>query len=140
MISFLDLVPAPKTVTVKINTASGPADVELTGVSLKALADIAKRYPQFVRRLEGAAGSLMEQPEAMVALVAAALGQLGNRQYETQIAAFPSADVMNLFQAALRLTFPQDDASPPLPEPGPGMPEAVVADGLDLTSPLSSSS
>jgi hypothetical protein len=136
MISFLDLVPAPKTATVKVNTATGPADVELTGVSLKALAEIAKRYPAFVRRLEGGTGSIIEQPEAMVALVAASLGYLGNRQYEAQLSAFPSADVMNLFQAALRLTFPQDDTPAPLPEPEPAMPEAVVVDGLDQTQPL----
>lgn len=134
-VSFLDLVPSPPTVTVKVNTRTGPAEIELQGVSLRALADIAKRYPAFVRRLEGGNGSLIEQPEAMGALVAAALGHVGDQKYEQQIATFPSADVMTLFQAALRLTFPQDDPVP-LPAPVPALPDAA-GDGLDLTSPLS---
>lgn len=134
-VSFLDLVPSPATATVKVNTRTGPVEVELSGVSLKGLAEIAKRYPAFVRRLEGAAGSLMETPEAMSALVAAALGHLGDQKWEQQVSAFPSADVMNLFQAALRLTFPQDD---PIPLPAPPLPAPAAlaaADGLDQTSP-----
>ena len=135
-VSFLDLVPSPKTATVKVNTGGGPVEVELHGVSLRALADIAKRFPAFVRRLEGGSGALMEQPEAMAALVAAALGHVGEQKYEAQLAAFPTADVMNLFQAALRLTFPQDD---PVPLPAPEAPPPALAaagDGLDLISPL----
>ena len=131
-VSFLDLVPSPKTATVKVNTHGGPVEVELTGVSLRALANIAKRFPAFVRRLEGGSGALMEQPEAMGALVAAALGHVGDQKYEAQIAMFPTADVMTLFQAALRLTFPQDDAAP-LAEPEPEI--IAPAGGLDLSSP-----
>ena len=133
-VSFLDLVPAPKTATVKVNTHGGSVEVELHGVSLRALANIAKRFPAFVRRLEGGSGALMEQPEAMGALVAAALGHVGDQKYEAQIATFPTADVMTLFQAALRLTFPQDDAVP-LAEPEPEI-IAPAGDGLDLSSPL----
>jgi hypothetical protein len=137
-VSFLDLVPAPATATVQVNTTAGRVDVDLNGVSLKALADIAKRFPSFVRRLEGGAGSLMEQPEAMSALIAAAMGHAGDTKYEAQISAFPSADVMEMFQAALRLTFPQTEpvplaaAVPPLAAP--------AGDGLDRNSPLLSSS
>jgi hypothetical protein len=132
-ISFLDLVPAPATATVKVNTSTGPVEVELTGVSLKALAEVAKRYPAFVRRLEGGTGSIMEQPEAMGALVAAALGHPGDTKYEAQIAAFPSADVMEMFQAALRLTFPQADPGPLAVVPDA---PALLGDGLDQTSLL----
>ena len=133
-VSFLDLVPSPKTATVKVSTSGGPVEVELHGVSLRALADIARRFPAFVRRLEGGSGALMEQPEAMAALVAAALGHVGEQKYEAQLAAFPTADVMAMFQAALRLTFPQDD---PVPLPEPPLPAlAVAGDGLDLISPL----
>lgn len=133
-VSFLDLVPAPKTATVKVNTSGGPVEVELHGVSLRALADVARRFPAFVRRLEGGSGALMEQPEAMAALVAAALGHVGEQKYEAQLAAFPTADVMAMFQAALRLTFPQDD---PVPLPEPPLPAlAAAGDGLDLISPL----
>jgi hypothetical protein len=131
-VSFLDLVPAPQTSTVSINTQTGPVEIELTGVSLKVLAGIAQRYPAFVRRLEGGGGSLMEQPEAMAALIAAGLGHAGDPKYEAQIAAFPSSDVMNLFQAALRLTFPQDE---PVPLPATPGPVALLGDGLDQTSP-----
>jgi hypothetical protein len=133
-VSFLDLVPSCPTATVSVGTKAGPVEVELTGVSLKVLAGVAKRFPAFVRRLEGGAGSLMEQPEAMAALVAAALGHPGDAEYEARIAGFPSAAVMNLFQAALRLTFPQDEPEPaPLAVPAP---VALLGDGLDQTSPL----
>jgi len=133
-VSFLDLVPAPATATVKVNTQAGPVEVELTGVSLRVLAEVAKRFPAFVRRLEGSgSGSLIEQPEAMGALVAAALGHAGDAKYEAQIAAFPSADVMEMFQAALRLTFPQADPGPLAAAPEAG---ALLGDGLDRTSPL----
>lgn len=138
-VSFLDLIPAPSTATVKINTRNGPVEVELVGVSLRALADIAHRYPSFVRRLEGGAGSLMEQPEAMSALIAAALGHGGDKKWEAQVSAFPSADVMELFQTALRLTFPQPEGEP-APLPGPTAAAIVAGDGLDRTSPLSSNS
>jgi hypothetical protein len=137
-VSFLDLVPQPATATVLVNTTAGRVEVELTGVSQRALADIAKRFPAFVRRLEGGAGSIMEQPEAMSALVAAAMGHAGDAKYEGHIAAFPSADVMEMFQAALRLTFPQAD---PVPLPAAPVPDAVTAgDGLDQNSQLSLSS
>lgn len=131
-VSFLDLEPSPATATVSVGTKDGPAEVELTGVSLRTLAGIAKRFPAFIRRLEGGAGSLMEQPEGMAALIAASLGHAGEAKYEERIAAFPSSEVMNLFQAALRLTFPQDDPAP-LPT---SIPAAAAGDGLDLTSPL----
>jgi hypothetical protein len=136
-VSFLDLVPAPAAATVKVNTQTGPVEVELSGVSLRELAGIAKRFPAFVRRLEGGAGSLMEQPEAMAALIAAAMGHVGDTKYETQIARFPSAEVMEMFQTALRLTFPQTE---PVPLPEPPVPAVATAgDGLDPNSQLLSS-
>lgn len=138
-VSFLDLVPAPATATVTVNTRTGPTEIELYGVSMRALADIAKRFPAFVRRLEGGAGSLMEQPEAMSALIAAAMGHGGDTKHEAQISAFPSADVMEMFQAALRLTFPQTEPVPLAPPPAVP-PAAMAGDGLDRNSPLSSSS
>ena len=134
-VSFLDLVPSPATATVSVNTQTGPVEVELSGVSLRALADIAKRFPAFVRRLEGGAGSLMEQPEAMGALIAAALGHAGDAKYEARVAAFPSSDVMEMFQVALRLTFPQTD-SVPLAATAMPADAAALGDGLDLTSQL----
>lgn len=137
-VSFLDLEPSPATTLVRVNTRTGPVEVELSGVSLRALADIAKRFPAFVRRLEGGAGSLMEQPEAMSALVAAALGHPADAKCEAQVAAFPSADVMEMFQAALRLTFPQTDPAPLAPTAAPA--PVAVGDGLDQSSPLSLSS
>jgi len=144
-VSFLDLVPAPPAATVRVNSAQGHVELELTGVSLRVLADIAKRFPAFVRRLEGGAGSLMEQPDAMSALVAAALGHANEAPWERQIASFPTADVMVLFQAALQLTFPQADPVP-LPPSAAALVEdalrpaaAAVANGSDRTSRLPSS-
>ena len=129
-VSFLDLVPAPATATVKVNTRTGPVELELTGVSLRALADIAKRFPGFARALEGA-GNIMDNPEALAALVAAALGHPGEPDYERKVEQFPAAETMQMALAIVRLTFPQADVVP-LPVPA----DPVEGDGLDLTSPL----
>lgn len=135
-ISFLDLVPKPPTAAVTIDTMQGPTELELTGVSLRMLADIGKRFPAFARVLEGGPGSIMDDPDALAALVAAALGHPGDARIEAHVEAFPAAAVIQLALAAARLTFPQADVSP-LPQAGAlDAAAAAVVDGLDRTSQL----
>lgn len=134
-VSFLDLVPKPPTDAVTIDTMQGRVELELTGVSLRALADIGKRFPAFTRVLEGGAGSIMNNPDALAALVAAALGHPGDAKVEAHIESFPSTEVMTLALAAVRLTFPQAEVAP-LPQPDDPAVAAVAVDGLDQTSQL----
>jgi len=133
-VSFLDLVPALPTATVTINTATGPAEVEVTGVPLRVLAEIGRRFASFQQFIEGGEGSLMQHPESMAALIAAALGHPGDEQFEHKFTGFPAPDVLALFQAALRVTLPPQDQPVPLAPPRPA---AVAGDGLDRTSPSS---
>jgi len=140
-VSFLDLVPKPPTAAVTIETTGGAVDVELTGVSLRVLADIAQRFPAFGHVLEGAgASSIMHNPDALNALIAAALGHPGDVEYEQHIDRFPTSEVMKLALEAVRLTFPQADVAP-LPQPDdPVVAPGAVADGLDQTLPRQLSS
>jgi hypothetical protein len=112
-VSFLDLVPKPPTQSVTIETlAHGRQELELTGVTLRALGDISKRFPSFAKVLDGAVGSILDNPDALAALIAAALGHAGQREYEAHVASFPSADIIRIAFAVIRLTFPQRDADP----------------------------
>jgi len=133
-VSFLDLVPKPPSATVTIETMTGPVELTLTGVSLRALADIGKRFPEFARVLEGGGGSIMRDPDALAALIAAALGHAGDTEYEKHIEKFPSTDVTALALAAVALTFPKADVAP-LPIAAEPAAAAVVVDGLDRTLP-----
>lgn len=134
-VSFLDLVPKPPTALVTIDTRDGPAELELTGVSLRVLADIGQRFPAFARVLEGGPGSIMDNPAALAALIAAALGHAGDAKVEAHVESFPSSEVMALALAAVRLTFPQSEVGP-LAQPEAPDVAAAAADGLDQTSPL----
>jgi hypothetical protein len=115
-VSFLDLVPKPPTDVVTIDTLThGRQDIELTGVSLRALADIAKRFPAFAKVLDGGVGGILDNPDAVAAIVAASLGHPGQKEYEAHVAAFPTADMLRIALVVVRLTFPQSDADPLLP-------------------------
>jgi len=131
-VSFLDLIPALPTTTVTIATESGPAEVVLTGISYEMLADIAKRYPEFAQALDSGEG-ITGNREALVAMIAAALGHPGNEDCERLVGRLPYGEIMRIASVLVRLTFPQAEPVP-LPEPAP----AVVAggDGLDRNSPL----
>ena len=136
-VSFLDIIPKAHTATVTLDTTDGPQEVELTGVSLRALAEISKRYPAFARVLDGGAGSIVDNPEALAAVIAASLGHSGDTKYEAHITGFPSADVIRMALVVVRLTFPQNIADP--------LPVGAVANGaageaLAPISPLSLSS
>jgi hypothetical protein len=112
-VSFLDLVPKPPTDVVTIDTLThGRQDIELTGVSLRALADISKRFPAFAKVLDGGVGGILDNPDAVAAIVAASLGHAGQKEYEAHVAAFPTADMLRIALVVVRLTFPQSDADP----------------------------
>jgi hypothetical protein len=126
-ISFLDLVPKPPTDVVTIDTlAHGRQDIELAGVSLRELADISKRFPAFAKVLDGGVGGILDNPDAVAAIIAASLGHAGQKEYETHVAAFPTADMLRIALVVVRLTFPQSDADPLSP---------VVGNGADAAAP-----
>lgn len=118
-VSFLDLVPTPPTATVTLETTSGPVELELTGLRLQTLGELAKRYPAFARVIEGGAGSIIQASDALPAVVAAGLGHPGDAQYEAKAASFATAQIMTMAMAVVRLTFPQAEAAAidPLAEP-----------------------
>jgi hypothetical protein len=117
-VNFLDLVPEPPRETLTLATKHGPAEVELTGLRLATLADLAKRYPAFARIIEGGPGSIIQASDALPAVVAAGLGHPGDPQYEAKVATFATAHIMQMAMTVVRLTFPQSEAatSDPLPE------------------------
>lgn len=128
MISFLELIPKPRTATVTLDTLNhGEQEIELVGVPLRALADISKRFPAFARVLDGGVGSILDDPDALSAVIAAALGFPGDREYEAHVASFPAADIMRIALIVVRLTFPQRDADPL---------SVAVVNGEDVGSPV----
>jgi hypothetical protein len=131
-VSFLDLVPKPPTDVVTIDTlAHGRQDIELAGVSLRELADISKRFPAFAKVLDGGVGGILDNPDAVAAIIAASLGHGGQKEYEAHVAAFPTADMLRIALVVVRLTFPQSDADPLSPVVGNG----ADVDASVLTSP-----
>jgi hypothetical protein len=131
-VSFLDLVPTLPTATVTVDTETGPAEVVLTGISYEMLADIAKRFPDFAQALDSGEG-ITGNREALVAMIAAALGHPGSDACERLVGKLAYGEIMRIAGVLVRLTFPQAEPVP-LPEPAP----AIVAggDGLDRNSPL----
>jgi hypothetical protein len=131
MVDFLDIAPKAHTACVAVETADGSVEVELAGVQLGTLAEIAKRYPAFARVVEGGAGSVIEAAEAMPALIAAGLGHAGESEYEDKIRQFAASEIMNMAMTVMRLTFP---ASREVPDPL--LPAADGAAGPAAISPL----
>jgi hypothetical protein len=132
-VSFLDLVPALPNETISINTTTGPAEVTLTGISHEMLADVATRFPAFAQALDSGEG-ITANREALVALIAAALGYPGNADCERLVGKLSYGEVMRIAGVVVRLTFPQADPGP-LPAP---VPAVAAGDGLDRNSPLQS--
>jgi hypothetical protein len=118
-ISFLELVPKRPRMTVTIESESGPAEFELTGILLPELADIAKRYPSFAGVIEGGAG-LFTATDAMPAIVAAGLGHHGDAEYEKRAAQLPTDLVLAIAGEIVKLTFPARP-SIALAEPEPAL-------------------
>ena len=138
-VSFLDLAPAPPRETVTVHTQSGPVDLDLSGVRIAVLHDLARKYPSFARLIEGGSGSIIDATDAMPALIAASLGHPGETAWESKVAEFSAADVMAMALAAVRLTFPQASAVP-LEELPPVPNGAEIAAPRLVTSPLRLSS
>lgn len=133
MVDFLDIVPKPHTERVALETADGPVEIELAGVQLGMLAEIAKRYPAFARVIETGSGSVIEAAEAMPALIAAGLGHAGQPEYEDKIREFAAADIMMMAMTVMRLTYPAARETDPL------LPAAADGAGPKALSPLASS-
>jgi len=111
-VNFLDLDPQPAVDTVTLQTRSGPVELELTGVRLSTLTELARKYPAFARVVEGGAGSIIEASEAMPALIAAGLGHAGDLEYEAKVRQFGAADIMTMAMVVVRLTFPTAEPAP----------------------------
>lgn len=111
-VSFLDLLPKPPTAVVQIVTSQGPQDIEVSGVSLRALGQICDRFPVVAKILDGGFGHVLDHPEATAAIVAAGLGHPGDAKYEAHVASFPAADVGKLGMQVIQLTFAERDADP----------------------------
>lgn len=122
-VNFLDLQPRVESEVIPLETASGPVDVELTGLSLSALSDVCKRFPAFRRIIEGGSGSFMEATDAMPAIIAAALGHSGDANYEEKARGFGAADMLAMVRAVMRLTLPTAENTSPLP--------AAIVNGAD---------
>lgn len=136
-VSFLDLVPTPPSATVQLETADGPVALELTGLRLQTLGELAKRYPAFGRIIEGGPGSIIQASDALPAVVAAGLGHPGDAQYEAKVASFATAHIMQMAMAVVRLTFPQAEAesiAPLADRPANGADGDVTATSLRPSS------
>jgi hypothetical protein len=116
MVNFLELTPRSYTEQLEIETADGPVTLELGGIKLGTLGDIAKRFPTFARVIEGGVGSVMEASEAMPAVIAAGLGHTGDAEYENKISEFAAPDILTMAMTVLRLTFPAPRQSAGDPE------------------------
>lgn len=139
-VSFLDLAPRRPTATVSIDTDAGPAEYEITGASLTQLAEIGRRYPGFVKAIEGG-GGIFAIAEAMPAIVAAGLGHHGDVDYERKAAGLPSAILIELANQIIMLTLPQPRPTPATDEiEAPSAEEVVNGAQPGRTSPLRLSS
>jgi hypothetical protein len=117
-ISFLELTAARPHSSVTIETEDGKAEFEITGVSLAELADISKKFPSFLRVIEGD-GGMFSASEALPALIAAGLGHHNDSDYERHAARLPASVVLGLAGEIVKLTFRPSIAlaeSEPAPE------------------------
>jgi hypothetical protein len=133
-ISFLELVPVRPHATVVIEGEAGPAQFEITGITLTALAEIARKYPAFAHVVEGNAG-LMTATEAMPALIAAGLGHYGDPDYERHAGLLPSDLVISLAGEIVKLTFPARPSLLAEPEPAEPEPAQPTDGGLSANRP-----
>lgn len=139
---FLDIAPDNAGEQFQI----GDKAVEIRGLSLIELANISRRYPAFLRVVEGQGGSLLQAGEALPAVVAAGLGHFGDEEYERQAERFRTNTIMGLATAIMGLTFTRpakgDDAgNQPVPGAGNGLaaPAAETENEAGTGSPQLSS-
>jgi len=133
-VSFLDLVPKARTETVTIDTEShGPQEIELAGITHRDLAALAKRFPEIARVLDYEIQTVIENPDALTAVIAASMGHLGDKDIEARLSSFPLGDIVRMGRAVVRVTFPEAAAPSPLPQP-PSVSNGVDA-APEATSP-----
>lgn len=126
-VSFIDLVPQIPTATVIVE---GQREIELSGVRLRDLAEISRRFPDFAKMLDGGLGSILDSPDALAAMIAASVGHPGDAECEKLAAQYPIRDAIRMWVAISQLTFPRATADP-LAEGVNG----VDATASDLNSP-----
>ena len=116
-ISFLELAPKRPRATVTIQAEDGSAEFDITGVSLSELADIVKKFPSFLRVMEGNDG-MFSATDALPMLIAAGLGHHASAEYERHAARLPANIVIGLAGEIIKLTFRPSIALAE-PEPAP---------------------
>jgi hypothetical protein len=98
---FLDIAPATETV----------AGVTVTGVSLRVIAGLVARSPVLADLLAGgtlqADRLLAAAPDAVAAVVAAAIGRAGDAAAEAKFDGLPLGLQVQFLDAAIRATFPE---------------------------------
>jgi hypothetical protein len=132
-VSFLDLTPKAAVATVTVEGEAGAETYEITGLTLSQLADIVKRFPSFLRVVEGDA-PLLTASDALTAIIAAGLGQCGNVDYERKAASMPGGLALSVAGEIMGLTFAR--GASPLPNGA----DVVAAAAPSRTSPPPSSS
>lgn len=105
MISILDLLP--ETLPVRINDQ----DVEVTGVSVKGVVALFRRFPEIRTIMSGRGSELNGQdvidklPDSVPAIIAAGCGQIDNPAAEDIVSRLPLSEQVELLEAVLKLTF-----------------------------------
>ena len=98
---LLDIAPATETV----------AGLTVTGVSLRSVAGLMVRFSVLADLFGGgtveANKMLAAAPDAVSAVIAAAIGRAGDQAVEKKIDGLPLGTQADLLDAAIRLTFPR---------------------------------
>lgn len=103
--SLLDIAPLTETLPV-----SGK-QITVGGISMKGVANLLLRFPSMLealseRRSINAADLITIMPEAANAIIAAGVGEAGNKKVEQKIETLPLGDQVTLLSAVIRLTLP----------------------------------
>lgn len=103
MPGLLDVVPAEDEITL------GDKTYKLRGVSVRGIAALLRRYPE-VRKLFSGVPLGEQGPadllDAMPAILAAGVGELGNVERETEFDALPIEALIDGLAKVMRLTMP----------------------------------
>jgi hypothetical protein len=106
--SLLKIAPLTKTVTVSGGT------IEVRGISAKAIANLIFRFPAIQRALDGGrldrAALIKLVPDAVAAIIAAAVGAPGDQATEDDAALMSIGDQLDVLNAVFEATFPNGTA------------------------------
>lgn len=104
MVSLLDIAPA----TAKVRVAD--VEVVVFAVNAKAIAALLRKFPEIAKLFAGKDVSSDEwaaiAPEAVVAIIAAGCGHMGEEAWETKIGELNLEQQIDLLEAILALTMP----------------------------------